>query len=138
MEVEVKITLSTEEDYIKCRALLDGAADQKAQYTQACRFVEEKTQKNTYFDGVHGELSREKAMFRLRHLRESDQYIVTLKAKAVLADGISRAEETEEVIPKELAIALLIAPEKCHTLQDEYTLHVLLKNVLVANHLIKG
>lgn len=53
-------------------------------------------QYNTFFDGAAGELSCRRAVLRLRFYDDNAKCVVSLKAKAVLVDGVSRVEEDEE------------------------------------------
>lgn len=56
------------------------------------------SQHNIFFDGANSELSAKRAVLRLRFYGGDAKCVVSLKAKAVLVDGVSRVEEDEEEI----------------------------------------
>ncbi|PSS13899.1 Triphosphate tunel metalloenzyme 3 like [Actinidia chinensis var. chinensis] len=53
-------------------------------------------QHNSFFDGASAELSSRRAVLRLRFYDDDAKCVVSLKAKALLVDGVSRVEEDEE------------------------------------------
>ncbi|XP_052200591.1 triphosphate tunnel metalloenzyme 3 isoform X2 [Diospyros lotus] len=86
MEVEVKLRLP------------DNAAHQKLLSVLAPFHRLTHRQHNTFFDGAAAELSSRRAVLRLRFYDDDARCVVSLKAKAVLVDGVSRVEEDEEEI----------------------------------------
>ncbi|KAG6728079.1 hypothetical protein I3842_02G155700 [Carya illinoinensis] len=101
MEVEVKLRL------------LDSVSHEKL-----CSFLSPfhtKTliQENIFFDGSNSELSSNLAILRVRFSRangHNPQTILSLKAKPVISDGISRMEEAEEPLDPTLARACIAEP----------------------------
>ncbi|RDX68208.1 Triphosphate tunel metalloenzyme 3, partial [Mucuna pruriens] len=53
-------------------------------------------QHNLFFDGTASELSACRAILRLRFYGDDERCVASLKARAVLVDGVSRVEEDEE------------------------------------------
>lgn len=53
-------------------------------------------QHNNFFDGAAAELSSRRAVLRFRFYGDDAKCVVSLKANAVLANGVSRVEEDEE------------------------------------------
>ncbi|KAK1392722.1 hypothetical protein POM88_011778 [Heracleum sosnowskyi] len=86
MEVEVKLKLP------------DSTTHQNLQTLLAPFHVITHSQYNTFFDGASAELSTRRAVLRLRFYGDNVKCVVSLKAKAVLVDGVSRVEEDEEEI----------------------------------------
>ncbi|GFP82166.1 triphosphate tunel metalloenzyme 3 [Phtheirospermum japonicum] len=88
MEVEVKLRLPNKPSHHKLLSLLSP-------FHAATHH-----QHNTFFDGSASELSSQRAVLRLRFHdgTHSPKCFVTLKAKAVLANGVSRVEEDEEEV----------------------------------------
>lgn len=71
-------------------------------------------QHNTFYDGAAAELSSRRAVLRLRFHEEPDRpkCFVTLKANAVLANGVSRVEEDEEEVDHSIGKACFEDPQK--------------------------
>lgn len=71
-------------------------------------------QHNTFYDGPAAELSSRRAVLRLRFHEDSDRpkCFVTLKANAVLANGVSRVEEDEEEVDHSIGKACFEDPRK--------------------------
>ncbi|XP_059637858.1 triphosphate tunnel metalloenzyme 3 isoform X4 [Cornus florida] len=84
MEVEVKLRLP------------DSASLQKLLSLLSPFHLKTHRQYNTFFDGAASELSSRRAVLRLRFYDDDAKCVVSLKAKAVLVDGVSRVEEDEE------------------------------------------
>jgi uncharacterized protein YjbK len=86
MEVEVKLKLPDLESHQKLHSLLSPF------------HLKTHRQYNTFFDGASAELSSKRAVLRLRFYDDDVKCVVSLKAKAVIVDGVSRVEEDEEEI----------------------------------------
>ena len=84
MEVEVKLRLP------------DAVAHRRVTDVLAPFHVSTHRHENCFFDGSAGELSAKRATLRLRFSDNNQRCVVTLKANAVLVDGVSRVEEDEE------------------------------------------
>lgn len=71
-------------------------------------------QRNTFYDGAAAELSSRRAVLRLRFHEEPERpkCFVTLKANAVLANGVSRVEEDEEEVDYSIGKACSEDPQK--------------------------
>uniref|UniRef100_A0A2N9HZY9 CYTH domain-containing protein n=1 Tax=Fagus sylvatica TaxID=28930 RepID=A0A2N9HZY9_FAGSY len=67
-------------------------------------------QENNFFDGSSNELSSRRAILRLRFADTDPRCVVTLKAKAVIVDGVSRVEEDEEVLDAAIGRECLAEP----------------------------
>ncbi|KAH9624411.1 hypothetical protein KSS87_003430 [Heliosperma pusillum] len=95
MEVEVKLRLP------------DAKAHQSLSTVLSPFHKQTHFQHNVFFDGAAGELSSRRAVLRLRFYGEDSatakRCVVSLKAKAVLVDGVSRVEEDEEEIDPDWA-----------------------------------
>ncbi|KAM1173291.1 hypothetical protein FF1_026028 [Malus domestica] len=100
MEVEVKLRL------------LDAAAHRQVTTLLAPFLVATHRQENFFFDGSKAELSARLAVLRLRFSDRSPLCAVTLKARAVLVDGISRVEEDEEELDHSIGRACVAEPDK--------------------------
>ncbi|XP_042055366.1 triphosphate tunnel metalloenzyme 3-like isoform X1 [Salvia splendens] len=102
MEVEVKLRLPNKSAHQKLLAALSP-------FHAATHH-----QHNTFYDGSAAELSSRRAVLRLRFHEEPDRpkCFVTLKANAVLANGVSRVEEDEEEVDYSIGKACSENPQK--------------------------
>ncbi|KAI5320696.1 hypothetical protein L3X38_040404 [Prunus dulcis] len=100
MEVEVKLRLP------------DAAAHRKVTTLLAPFHVSTHRQENFFFDGPKAELSARRAALRLRFSDRAPLCAVTLKARAVLVDGVSRVEEDEEELDHSIGRACADQPDK--------------------------
>ncbi|CAK9147612.1 unnamed protein product [Ilex paraguariensis] len=103
MEVEVKLRLP------------DSNAHQKLLSVLSPFHTQTHHQHNTFFDGAAAELSSRRAVLRLRFYENPDKpprCIVSLKAKAVIIDGISRVEEDEEELDSSIGLECVENPKK--------------------------
>ncbi|KAF9590579.1 hypothetical protein IFM89_035897 [Coptis chinensis] len=67
-------------------------------------------QENIFFDTKGSELSSKRAVLRLRFYNGDTLCVVSLKAKAVLVNGVSRVEEDEEEIDVSIGRACVAEP----------------------------
>lgn len=97
MEIEIKERLLSEADWKRVYDLLnkDGS-------------VTPVHQKNVFFDTEDGTMHKKHIGMRLRFYE--DKCLVTCKEPVLFADGIHRAKEIEEFIPKEVGCAVLATP----------------------------
>jgi adenylate cyclase class IV len=90
MEVEVKLRL------------LDAANHSLLKEILSPFHLKKLNQKNVFYDSANGVLASQRAVLRLRSFNdnndESTRCVLSLKAKAVLINGVSRVEEDEEEI----------------------------------------
>ncbi|MED6205168.1 hypothetical protein PIB30_015282 [Stylosanthes scabra] len=100
MEVEVKLRLPNADSHRRVTALL--APFHAATYRQ----------RNLFFDGAESELSSKRAVLRLRFYNDDERCVVSLKAKAVLVDGVSRVEEDEEDLNPRVGLDCVAEPGK--------------------------
>ncbi|KAH7546295.1 hypothetical protein FEM48_Zijuj01G0185200 [Ziziphus jujuba var. spinosa] len=100
MEVEVKLRLP------------DAAAHRRVNDLLSPFRVATFRQENLFFDGAAAELSSRRAVLRLRFYDDDTRCVVSLKARAVLVDGISRVEEDEEELEPAVGRACVAEPEK--------------------------
>ena len=69
-------------------------------------------QENHFFDSSSCGLSSRRATLRLRFSDTDSLYVVTLKAKAVIVDGVSCVEEDEELLDPSIRRDYMAEPEK--------------------------
>lgn len=100
MEVEVKLRL---QDATAHRSLLSLLSP---------FHVITHCQHNTFFDGAAAELSSRRAILRLRFYGDDSKCVVSLKAKAVISNGVSRVEEDEEEIDPLIGRECVTNPNK--------------------------
>lgn len=98
MEIEVKLKLP------------DAAAHQQVARLLAPFRLATHLQENVFFDGSNGELSGARAVLRLRFYDGGSRCVVSLKGKAVIADGISHMDEEEEDLDSVLGRACIAEP----------------------------
>ncbi|CAK9146271.1 unnamed protein product [Ilex paraguariensis] len=98
MEVEVKLRLP------------DSASHQRLSNILSPFHIKTHLQENVFFDGINSELSSNLAVLRLRFYDLDTHCIVSLKAKPIITDGISRIEEDEEPIDAAIARACVAEP----------------------------
>lgn len=100
MEVEVKLRLP------------DAEAHRRVSDLFSPFHVATFRQENLFFDGAAGELSSRRTVLRLRFYDDNTRCVVSLKARAVLVDGVSRVEEDEEELEPTVGRACVAEPEK--------------------------
>jgi uncharacterized protein YjbK len=69
-------------------------------------------QHNLFFDGSDSELSSRRAILRLRFYGNDERCVVSLKAKAVIVNGVSRVEEDEEDLDPKVGRDCVAEPGK--------------------------
>ncbi|ORX83537.1 hypothetical protein BCR32DRAFT_266913 [Anaeromyces robustus] len=104
METEVKLRIN-EESYQKVQEKL---------LEKGFTLKETDNQTNTFLDGQNKEMGKKRYVLRFRKIFRKDKYLyfTTLKGNANLANGISKIEEFEEEISKELFEEILANPSK--------------------------
>nr|XP_043628118.1 triphosphate tunnel metalloenzyme 3 isoform X1 [Erigeron canadensis]XP_043628119.1 triphosphate tunnel metalloenzyme 3 isoform X2 [Erigeron canadensis] len=92
MEIEVKIRIPNSKS---CKTLISLLSP---------FHLRTHNQHNNFFDGAAGELSGSRAVLRIRFYNdpENPKCVISLKAKAILENGVSRVEEDEEEIDPEI------------------------------------
>ncbi|URD74473.1 adenylate cyclase family protein [Musa troglodytarum] len=98
MEVEVKLRLP------------NAGAHQRLSDALAPHHRRTDLQENLFFDGTAGDLSSRFAVLRIRFYAADSRCVISLKAKASLAGGVSRVEEDEEDIDPALGRACAAEP----------------------------
>ncbi|KAF8400584.1 hypothetical protein HHK36_013883 [Tetracentron sinense] len=98
MEIEVKLLLP------------DSASHQKLSELLSPFYLKTHHQENVFFDGAASELSSKRAILRLRFYNGDSLCVVSLKAKSVIIDGVSRVEEDEEEIHPSIGRACVAEP----------------------------
>ncbi|XP_057419899.1 triphosphate tunnel metalloenzyme 3 [Lotus japonicus] len=106
MEVEVKLRLPNAEAHRQVTTLL------------APFHVTTHRQHNLFFDGAAAELSSKRAVLRLRFYNDDSRCVVSLKAKAVLVDGVSRVEEDEEDLDPKVGRDCVAEPGKLGSVES--------------------
>ncbi|KAM3232752.1 Triphosphate tunel metalloenzyme 3 [Capsicum annuum] len=98
MEVEVKLRLPNAVTHQRFSSLLSPY------------HLKTYLQENVFFDGANSELSSNLSVLRLRFYDLDVQCVVSLKAKPVISNGVSRVEEDEESIDPSIARACVAEP----------------------------
>ncbi|XP_061350819.1 triphosphate tunnel metalloenzyme 3 isoform X3 [Gastrolobium bilobum] len=106
MEIEVKLRLANDEAHRHVTTLL------------APFHVITHRQHNIFFDGAASELSARRAVLRLRFYNDDERCVVSLKAKAVLVDGVSRVEEDEEDLDPKVGRDCVAEPGKLGSVES--------------------
>ena len=82
--------------------LLDAANHSRLKEILSPFHIKKLNQKNVFFDSANGILASQRAVLRLRsysnNTNENTRCVLSLKAKPVLNNGVSRVEEDEEEI----------------------------------------
>ncbi|XP_023538457.1 triphosphate tunel metalloenzyme 3 [Cucurbita pepo subsp. pepo] len=100
MEVEVKLRLPDSVSHRQVSTLLSPF------------HVKTHRQENFFFDGSSGELSARRAVLRIRFYDGDSRCVISLKARAVLVDGVSRVEEDEEELEPSVGRACVENPQR--------------------------
>lgn len=100
MEIEVKLRLPDASSHRQLTTLLSPF------------YITTHRQENLFFDGSAAELSSRRAVLRLRFSNDDSRCVVSLKARAVLVDGVSRVEEDEEDLEPLVGRACVAEPGK--------------------------
>ncbi|XP_022965950.1 triphosphate tunel metalloenzyme 3 [Cucurbita maxima] len=100
MEVEVKLRLPDSVSHGQVSTLLSPF------------HVKTHRQENFFFDGSSGELSARRAVLRIRFYDDDARCVISLKARAVLVDGVSRVEEEEEELEPSVGRACVENPQR--------------------------
>lgn len=126
MEVEVKLRLP------------DSTSHQK--FADAISPFHTKTmiQENVFFDGADSELSSKLAVLRLRFYDGDSRCIVSLKAKPVILEGISRIEEEEEEFDPAMARACIAEPWRLNEVTSSRVLSRAIKEFGVKSFVCLG
>lgn len=98
MEVEVKLRLK------------NSTAHQKLSHLLSPFHKRTLFQENVFFDDKHSKLSSNLAVLRLRFYNLNSHCVLSLKAKPVMSNGISRIQELEEPLPVTTATECLSKP----------------------------
>ncbi len=98
MELEVNLTL------------LDAIAPRHVTTVLTPFHVTTHRQENNFFDRSSNELSSRRAILRLQFANTDPHCVVTLKAKAVIVDSVSRVEEDKEVLDAAISRECLAEP----------------------------
>lgn len=108
MEVEVKLRLPDNETHKTLISLLSPF------------HIRTHNQHNNFFDGVAGQLSSKRAVLRIRFYNDqpATKCVISLKAKAVLVNGVSRVEEDEEEIHPSIGQECLTDPYRLVSLVE--------------------
>ncbi|KAK7388584.1 hypothetical protein VNO78_23405 [Psophocarpus tetragonolobus] len=106
MEVEVKLRLA------------DSDAHRHVTTVLSPFHVITHRQQNLFFDGAASELSARRAVLRLRFYGDDERCVVSLKARAVLVDGVSRVEEDEEDMEPRVGRECVAEPGKLGSVES--------------------
>ncbi|KAK1418453.1 hypothetical protein QVD17_27598 [Tagetes erecta] len=107
MEVEVKLRLPNSQTHKTLISLLSPF------------HITTHNQHNNFFDGLAGELSSRRAVLRIRFYNDQvTKCVISLKAKAVLENGVSRVEEDEEQIDPAIGEECLANPNRLVSLME--------------------
>ncbi|KAG4930096.1 hypothetical protein AAZX31_17G104600 [Glycine max] len=106
MEVEVKLRLADANAHRHVTTLLSPF------------HVITHRQQNLFFDGAASELSARRAVLRLRFYGDDERCVASLKARAVLVDGVSRVEEDEEDLDPSIGRECVAEPAKLGSVES--------------------
>ena len=110
MEVEVKVRLP------------DSTSHQKLSTLLSPFHTKTLLQENVFFDGSDSQLSSNLAVLRLRFITTTatapNHCVLSLKAKPVISQGISRAQELEEPMDPTLGRACIAEPWRLLSVTD--------------------
>ncbi|KAL5547722.1 hypothetical protein UlMin_002953 [Ulmus minor] len=106
MEIEVKLKLRDDANHRRVTDIFSPF------------LVTTHRQENFFFDGAAGELSSRRAVLRVRFSDKDPRCVVSLKARALLVDGVSRVEEDEEELEAELGRSCVEEPQKLFDLES--------------------
>lgn len=120
MEIEVKLRLPNQETHKTLTSLLNP------------HHTKTHNQHNHFFDTISGHLSTHRAVLRLRVYTNpppsKPKCILSLKAKPVLVNGVSRVEEDEEEIDPDEAQRVLADPTRLRSLVGSSRIMTRVKN----------
>mmetsp|Transcript_45580 Transcript_45580/g.85106 ORF Transcript_45580/g.85106 Transcript_45580/m.85106 type:complete len:205 (+) Transcript_45580:307-921(+) len=108
MEVEVKLSLPGAEAHSSVLAHL----------RRSHKLLRVVQQEDFFFDGATKELSEKDVILRLRFFGDSEKCILTLKGKAVIEGGVSRAYEEEEEMSAHLGRQCVVHPDSIASLES--------------------
>lgn len=106
MEVELKLRL------------LDAANHSRLKTILSPFHVETLNQQNLFFDSSTASLSSQRAILRVRFFNNDTGCVISLKARPVLINGVSRVEEDEEDIDPLLGRECVAEPSKLTSLES--------------------
>ncbi|KAK4285529.1 hypothetical protein QN277_002218 [Acacia crassicarpa] len=110
MEVEVKLRLENAEALLIVTASL------------APFHIITHRQENLFFDGAAEELLSRRAVLRLRFYDDDARCVVSLKAKAVLVNGVIRVEEDEGDLDPKVGRDCVVEPGKLDSIVESRVL----------------
>ncbi|XP_047161913.1 triphosphate tunnel metalloenzyme 3-like [Vigna umbellata] len=76
------------------------------------------TEKNLFFDGAVSELSKRHAVLRLHFYGDDERCAVSLKARAVLVDSVSRVDEDEKDLDPRVRHECVAEPGKLGSVES--------------------
>ncbi|KAJ9163031.1 hypothetical protein P3X46_022753 [Hevea brasiliensis] len=106
MEVEVKLGLPDLPNYTRLNSLLSSF------------HLKTIPQQNLFFDSDAATLSSQRAVLRLRFFDNDSRCVLSLKAKPVLINGVSRVEEDEEEIDPLIGRECVADPSKLSSVES--------------------
>ncbi|XP_050214041.1 triphosphate tunnel metalloenzyme 3 isoform X2 [Mercurialis annua] len=106
MEVEVKLRIKDASNFTNLKTLLNPF------------HIKTHHQQNLFFDTTASTLSAQRAVLRLRFINKDTHCVLSLKAKPVLVNGISRVEEDEEDIDPLVGRECVADPSKLGSIES--------------------
>ncbi|KAA0044469.1 triphosphate tunel metalloenzyme 3-like [Cucumis melo var. makuwa] len=106
MEVEIKLRLP------------DSSSHHKLSHLLSSHHIKTHNQHNFFFDGPNAELSSNHAALRIRLYDEDSHCVLSLKAKPIISDGISRIEEEEEALEPSIGRACVEEPNRMLLMEE--------------------
>ncbi|KDP30213.1 hypothetical protein JCGZ_16995 [Jatropha curcas] len=106
MEVEVKLRLPDETNFNRLKSLLSPF------------HLKTLNQQNLFFDSDAATLSSQRAVLRIRFFDKDSSCVISLKARPLLINGISRVEEDEEEIDPLIGRECLADPLKLSSIES--------------------
>ncbi|XP_065867322.1 triphosphate tunnel metalloenzyme 3-like [Euphorbia lathyris] len=106
MEVEVKLRLP------------DSTAHQNLSSLLSPFHTKTLAQQNFFFDTINSQLTSNLAVLRIRFYNQDAHCVLSLKAKPVLSNGISRVEEQEEPLDPLIGRLIVAEPSRLGSLES--------------------
>ncbi|XP_065850762.1 triphosphate tunnel metalloenzyme 3 [Euphorbia lathyris] len=106
MEVEVKLRLPDSTNFARLNSILSPF------------HLKTLNQHNLFFDSDSATLSSQRAVLRCRFFNQDSRCVLSLKAKPVLINGVSRVEEDEEDVDPLIGRECVADPSKLSSIES--------------------
>ncbi|EEF30075.1 triphosphate tunnel metalloenzyme 3 [Ricinus communis] len=106
MEVEVKLRIQDAANHTRLKTLLSPS------------HIKTHNQQNLFFDSISSSLSSQLAVLRMRFFNNDSLCVLSLKAKPLLVNGVSRVQEDEEEINPTIGRECVADPSKLISIES--------------------